>query len=116
MICEKCRKEMCHFIEGSTQGWRCPLCGWDIITTYIADIYTDLTEYSLYANRDADVNTDKIRLVAQIANVNFIVARQMLEESERCILKAKAPEIMKAIAKMQELDMGYVVTPSFKYS
>ena len=46
----------------------------------------------------------------------FIVARQMLEVSEICILKAEAPQIMKAIAKMQELDMGYVVTPFFKYS
>ena len=116
MICEKCKKEMCHFIEGSTQGWRCPLCGWDIIATYIADIYTDLTEYSLYVNRDADINTDKIRLVAQIANVNFIVARQMLEGTKMCILKAKAPEIRKVIVKMQELDIGYVVTPYFKYS
>ena len=70
----------------------------------------------MYVNRDADINTDKIRLVAQIANVNFIVARQMLEVSEICILKAEAPQIMKAIAKMQELDMGNAVTPFFKYS
>lgn len=40
----------------------------------------------------------------------------MLEGTEMCILKATAPEIRKAIAKMQELDIGYVVTPSFKYS
>ena len=38
MICEKCKGKMNWSIEGATQGWRCPMCGWNIITTYIEDI------------------------------------------------------------------------------
>ena len=48
MICEKCKGKMNWSIEGATQGWRCPMCGWNIITTYIEDIDRDETEYSLY--------------------------------------------------------------------
>ena len=33
MICEKCKGKMNWSIEGATQGWRCPMCGWNIITT-----------------------------------------------------------------------------------
>ncbi|MBD5546182.1 MAG: hypothetical protein HDQ97_02050 [Lachnospiraceae bacterium] len=38
MVCEKCKEEMNWSIEGATQGWRCPVCGWNIITTYIDEI------------------------------------------------------------------------------
>ncbi len=43
MICEKCKGKMNWSIEGATQGWRCPMCGWNIITTYIEDIDRDET-------------------------------------------------------------------------
>ena len=31
-------------IEGATQEWRCSVCGWNIITTYIDEINTDEEE------------------------------------------------------------------------
>lgn len=43
MICEKCKEKMNCSIEDATQGWRCPVCGWNIITTYIKEINTDET-------------------------------------------------------------------------
>ncbi len=47
MLCKKCKKEMNWCIDGCIQGWKCPSCGWDIVTTYIDEMYTDETEYSL---------------------------------------------------------------------
>ena len=47
MICEKCNGKMNWSAEGATQGWRCPVCGRNIITTYIEDIESDETEYGL---------------------------------------------------------------------
>lgn len=73
MICEKCKGKMNQGIEGATQGWRCPMCGWNIITTYIEDIDRDETEYSLYIKNVTEVDAEKIKFVAKTANVNFVI-------------------------------------------
>lgn len=116
MVCEKCMQEMIWSVEGSTQGWRCPMCGWNIITTYIDEIDADTTEYSLYIRCLSEVDTEKIKFVATIANVNFVIAKRMLEEKkEICILKGRAPKIKSAIVKLQVLNIDYDVNPSFGY-
>lgn len=116
MICEKCEVEMNWSIDGSTQGMRCPLCGsWGLVTSYIDEIYVDDTEYSLYLRKGAEINKEKVMFVAKIAKVNFVVAKQMLEEKEVCILKAKAPEIKAVIVKLQDLGIDFITSPLFKY-
>lgn len=118
MVCGKCKKKMNWSIEGATQGWRCPACGWwGIVTTYIDEIYTDETEYRVYTKNVSkeEIDKEKIKFIAKTARVNFIVAKQMLEKEEVCILKAKAPEIREAIVKLQELNMDFNVRPLFKY-
>ena len=102
-------------VEGATQGWRCPVCGWNIITTYIEDIDSDETEYSLYIKNVTEVDAEKIKFIAKTANVNFVIAKKMLEKKEACILKAKAPKIKTVIVKLQELGINFKVTPSFYY-
>ena len=102
-------------VEGATQGWRCPVCGWNIITTYIEDIDSDETEYSLCIKNVKEVDAKKIKFIAKTANVNFVIAKQMLEKGEACILKAKAPKIKTVIVKLQELGIEFSVTPSFDY-
>lgn len=37
----------------------CPMCGWNIITTYIEDIDRDETEYSLYIKNVTEVDAEK---------------------------------------------------------
>ena len=102
-------------IEDATQGWKCPMCGWNIITTYIEDIDSDETKYSLCIKNVTEVDAEKIKFVAKTANVNFVIAKQMIEKREACILKAKAPKIKKVIVKLQELGIEFNVTPSFDY-
>lgn len=102
-------------IEGATQGWRCPACGWNIITTYVDEINVDETEYSLYIRNVQEIDKEKIKFIAKTANVNFVIAKQMLQETEVCILKAKAPDIKVIIAKLQELNIDFNVSPMFKF-
>lgn len=116
MICEKCEVEMNWSIEGSTQGLRCPLCGlWGLVTTHIDEICVDDTEYSLYLRKGSEINKEKIMFVAKTAQVNFLVAKQMFEEKEVCILKAKALEIKAAIEKLRGLGIDFIISPPFKY-
>ena len=114
MICEKCKEKMIWKIDGSTQGWSCPECGWNVITSYISEINLDETEYSIYIEKPLKIETEKIMIISKIANVNYIVAKQMLEE-EYCILKARATKVKDTINKLEELDIKYHVNPSFKY-
>ena len=43
MCCEKCKEKMNWYIKGTTQGWICPACGWNIVTTHIDEIDADET-------------------------------------------------------------------------
>ena len=59
-------------------------------------------------------NNEKIKLIAKIAGVNFITARQMLMESCVCILKDKASKIKDVIKELEELKIQFEVSPEFK--
>ena len=115
MECERCKGKMKWGIKGATQGWECPACGWNIITTYIDEIKADETEYSLYIRNISEINMEKIKFIAKTANVNFNIAKYMLKEKEVCILKSRALEIKSTIAKLKELNIEFSVSPLFKY-
>ena len=116
MLCEKCKTNMIHVHENSVQGWSCPVCGWGTLTTYIDKIHQDMTEYSIYTKSIANIDKDKIKVIAHIAGVNYIAAKQMLEKDGICILKAKAIDIKKAICELENVNIPFEVTPEFNYS
>ena len=115
MRCEQCKEKMNWGIEGSTQGWKCPNCGWNLITTYIAEIENDQTEYSLYIKRVSEIDREKIRFVAKIAGVNYMIAKDMLKQNETYLLKAKAIQIKEIIVKLEALKMSYKIEPPLTY-
>ena len=55
---------MIHVHENSVQGWSCPVCGWGTLTTYIDKIHQDMTEYSIYTKSIANIDKDKIKVIA----------------------------------------------------
>lgn len=115
MICEKCKMKMNWIIEGATQGWQCPVCGWNIITTYIDNLSLDITEYSIYIKNVVDIDKEKIKLISKIAGVNYVVAKQMIEKGNICVLKAKAIEVKEAIDELKSANIPFHVTPAFNY-
>ena len=115
MICEKCKEKMQWIIEGSTQGWKCPACGWNIITTHVDDMIADMTEYSIYIKSVQEIDKEKIKFVSKIANVSFVVAKKMLQEGDVCILKAKASRIKEVVINLRELKIDFKISPEFRY-
>lgn len=115
MLCEKCKTEMVPVCATGVRGCICPSCGWNIVTTYIDEIYLDQTEYSIWIKNFTNINKDVIRIVSKIAGVNYIAARHMLEKDSVCILKAKAIDIKKAVNTLEITDVPYEIIPEFKY-
>lgn len=111
MLCEKCKTQMIYVRENSVQGWTCPVCGWEILTTFIDQIHQDMTEYSICTKRITNIDQDKIKVISKISGVNYIVAKQMLEKEGICILKAKAIDIQKAICELENVNIPFEVTP-----
>lgn len=113
MKCEMCNENMNYNKEGSVQGFRCPVCGnWGVITTFIDEICMDEIIYSLYIKKTISTDVEKIRCIAKTANVNFIMAKQILEAEKTFILKAKAPVIKDSIMKLKISDIVYEIFPS----
>ena len=75
MKCEQCNSEMIFKINKGTQGWYCPQCNWNLVTSYIEDLNIDETEYSLYIKikKTSVIDFEKIKIVSKIANVNCIL-------------------------------------------
>lgn len=115
MLCEKCKTNMIRVCENSVQGWSCPVCGWGTLTTYIDGMHQDMTEYSIYTKSVANIDKDKIKVISQIAGVNYTVAKKMLEKEDLCILKAKAIDIKKAISELENVNIPFEITPEFSY-
>lgn len=115
MICEKCKANMNWFSEGSIQGWVCSNCGWNLMTTNIDEIYEDTIEYSIYIKNMNEINKEKIKSIARIAGVNYIIARKILMESRVCIFKDKAPKVKVVIEELDKLKIQFEVIPKFKY-
>lgn len=82
MICEKCKGKMNWSIEGATQGWRCPMCGWNIITTYIEDIDRDETEYSLYIKNVTEVDVEKKNLLQKQLMLILLLRSKCLKKEK----------------------------------
>ena len=55
---------MVYICKNSVQGWSCPACGWNIITTYIDKLYQDNTEYSIFIKKINNIDKDKIKLIS----------------------------------------------------
>lgn len=115
MICEKCKANMNWFSEGSVQGWMCSNCGWNLMTTNIDEIYEDTVEYSIYIKNINEINNEKIKSIARITGVNFIIAKKMLMESHVCILKDKASKVKNVIQELEKSEIQFEIIPKFKY-
>ena len=115
MICENCNSNLIRFEKESVQGWECPICGWNILTTDVGEIYTDTTEYSIFIIETKLINKEKIKVISEICNVNFIRAKQILNEKEICLVKEKAPKIKNIIQLLQNVEIKYIIYPYFKY-
>lgn len=101
LICEKCGAEMVDRSVGASICIECPKCGWGWATTTYDLTDDDHTSYEIWLAPGNPQSLDVIRLIADIANINFVQAKRTLA-SEKAIMIYKAhPEAVAEMNMMQ---------------
>ena len=103
MLCEKCKINMIHICENSVQGWSCPVCGWEILTTHIAKIYQDMTEYTI---EDEIIENER----EQFLNEKMIRMLEVLSPRQKEIIYYRFVEGLSYEEICQIMDMNYQST------
>jgi hypothetical protein len=113
--CEACEGKTEFRREGSAQGWFCTNCDWSVVTTYIPEIELDSVAYSISNVKGIHGNADQLRAVAKLTGGNFLEAKTILSTDGAEILRGNAPEILRALRELRQLNLEVEVVPKFKY-
>jgi hypothetical protein len=125
MICEKCGADMKEIHDAFSEGMECPNCGWGWVTTNVGAIADDNIDYEIWLKPGNACNTGNIKLIADIANVNFIQAKGLLSSSQAVLIyKAvsesvatmpKANRVQAVARKLKNAEVAFTISPDFPY-
>lgn len=114
-ICEKCGNEMKPLSDIYPVGMTCPNCGWGWATTYIEPIREDDTDYHIVLSVPYKPSLDKIRIIAGIANCNYIEAKDLSEKAPVEIYCGKAVNVRSIREKLEAAGIEIRIEPEFPY-
>lgn len=114
MKCSNCNIEMTYFVEGQCCGWKCPMCGDALVTTYYTELEMDNTIYSVLVSADCDANASKIKAVSEVLGCNYLQAKEKIATgfSVSEVFASDAAKILKLI---KEAGLSYQTTPEFPH-
>ncbi len=125
IICEKCGAKMIDRSEGGSIFVECPNCGWGWATTTHDASMDDKTEYEIWLRPGNSQSAEILHLIADIANVNFLQAKKMLNNQEPVMLCKACNEAAASLSKVQKIqiiagslkkaNVEFFITPDFKY-
>lgn len=115
VLCEKCGHEMTSFREGHDCGMICHNCGWGVATSYFEPYETDRTDYHILLAASYKPSIADIRVVSDIANCNYIEAKNLIENAPVEIYCGQAMDIMKIRERLVSADIEFVIKPEFPY-
>ena len=115
MICEKCGTKMEWCKDGHLITWICTNCGDAVATSFFEQFEIDTTVYHIFIVPIAKVTVKELKVIAEVANCNYIEAKQKLETAPNEIFHGNALEIMSIRKKLQESNLAFTITPDFPY-
>jgi len=113
--CEECGADTEFRVEGSTQGFFCTQCDWALVTTRIPEIAQDIVKYKLYLLSADPHNNDQIKVISEVANINYLQARKMAQEERPLVIQDEALVIDKARKYFEEVSIQYEIEPHYPY-
>lgn len=103
-------------VEGSTQGLYCTKCQkWLVAATYIPPIDSDTQEYRVILESGDFRNTEHVKAISSVSNVNFLQARNVLREAAAEVIKDKARTVQTAVSLLDSVGIRYRIEPDFPY-
>ena len=101
----------------------CPNCGWGW-AAYNPGI-EDETAYEIWLCPGNTQSPENLRLIAGIANINFLQAKRMMSREEPVMLykargeavseQSRVQRIQSIAGKLADAGISYFITPDFKY-
>lgn len=114
MNCEKCSTPMEYLVTDQTCSWKCPSCGWGIATTYYSPMVDDDTSYTISIHSSNKADIEKIRVLADVMNCNFLEARKHLQAGT-LIPDQSAVSVCGILKRLYACGIAYSVSPDFLY-
>ena len=111
VLCEKCGSVMENLDQGSTIGLICANCGWNVVTSKMADG----KNYKIYLLSADPQNRKHIKAISVVANVNFLQAREISQKERVLIVEDRASAIDKVRKLFDECFIRYEIEPPFPY-
>lgn len=116
VVCEICGTEMIPLDDKYSYGMMCPKCEWGwIISPDIDPIDEDMTNYRIILQPGNAMRIESIRIVSELANVNYIKAKEMIKTAPVTLFEGKARDIVNATAKMKDSNIIHIIQPDFPY-
>ncbi|MEM9638011.1 MAG: hypothetical protein AAGA94_10230 [Pseudomonadota bacterium] len=103
-------------VEGSTQGLYCAKCQkWLVAATYIPAIDSDMQVYRIIMVSGDFRNTEHVKAISNVSNVNFLQARNALRETAAEVIRDKARTVQTAASLLNDAGIRYRIEPDFPY-
>ncbi len=123
--CDICGKELIPIIKGHSLILTCSEHGGRIATTHLSDMELDSTNYEIFLQPNNTVNKENIKIVSEIANLNYLESKKLLESKTAVLIYkvkdeaareiSKPEEIIKIARRLKELSLDFYISPEFKY-
>jgi DNA-directed RNA polymerase subunit RPC12/RpoP len=101
--------------EGRTVGTQCTNCNWSVVTTYIPPIEQDAVIYTVRIASGNPHNQQQIKLIAQLADCNFLQARKLMQEKETAVFQGRASQILAVKQSLMNANFSVSIEPYFKW-
>ena len=115
VLCEKCGQEMRPFCHGHECGMTCINCGWGWVSSYFAPYETDPVVYHISLCVPSEVSMAAVKLIAEIANCNYLEAKKLIEAAPTEVFCGQAVDIMKVRERLKDADIQCRIEPDFPY-
>jgi hypothetical protein len=102
--------------EGSSQGLFCTECDWSVVTTYIPAVLCDTVSYEVRVTSGDFKNVQHLKSVAQLAGVNLLEARKLLQGQANFVVYAgQAHKVTAARDMLRVAGLAFDIRPPFPW-
>ena len=115
MICDKCGGEMRYKKEGHSISWICDICGDAVASSFFEPYETDTTDYHILISASNKTDIGTLKIVAGVANCNYIEAKKLIEKAPVEVFHGQAVEVKAIKEKFEATSIDFKIEPEFPY-